>query len=98
MDSKPDHKTMEEKCNFLHSGVYRKVKSSGHGRGTGIGELYQLIGPAREHFSGASLVVYIPLRIEPEWAGTVRMCVIGRNDFDCMFEFVGEGLPTASDM
>lgn len=78
----------------MQAGVYRKVRVSGRGKGTGVGNLYQLIGPARDHFTGAPLVVYIPLRIEPEWAGTPRLCVVPRADFDHMFEYVGEGLPS----
>ena len=74
-------------------GVYRKVEVSGRGKGGGVGEMYQFIGIARDHFSGAESVIYIPLRIEPEWAGTVRMCHILREEFERMFEYVGEGLP-----
>jgi hypothetical protein len=37
--------------------------------------------------------VYIPLRIEPEWAGTVRPCYMPRAAFERKFEYVGEGLP-----
>ena len=39
------------------------------------------------------MVVYIPLRVEPEWAGTVRHCVLERVAFEEKFEYVGEGLP-----
>ncbi len=74
-------------------GVYRKVSVSGKGKGGGVGELYQFIGVGRDHHTGAESIIYIPLRIEPEWAGTVRMCVIAREDFERMFEYVGEGLP-----
>ena len=77
----------------MESGVYRKVQASGHGKGGGIGQLYQFLTIAREHTTGEEAVVYIPLRIEPEWAGTVRFCYIPRSDFERMFEFVGEGLP-----
>lgn len=74
-------------------GVYRKIKASGKGKGTGIGKLYQFLMIARDHYDGHHVIVYIPLRIEPEWAGTVRPCIIDRKDFERMFEFVGEGLP-----
>jgi len=77
----------------MNSGVYRKVKASGRGKGGGVGCLYQFLLLAREHTTGAEAVVYIPLRIEPQWAGTVRPCYIPRADFERMFEFVGEGLP-----
>lgn len=74
-------------------GVYRKVKASGHGKGGGIGELYQFLLLARSHYTGAECVIYVPLRIEAEWAGTIRPCFIPRSDFEEMFEYVGEGLP-----
>lgn len=77
----------------MKTGVYRKVKASGRGKGTGVGNLYQFLLLSRDHFTGEHLVTYVPLRIEPEWAGTVRCCTIGRMDFERMFEFVGEGLP-----
>ncbi len=76
----------------MHAGVYRKVQVSGRGKGGGVGELYQFICITRDHFTGAQGVVYIPLRIEPEWAGTVRHCWLSRSDFERMFEYVGEGL------
>lgn len=78
----------------MKAGVYRKVQVSGFGKGGGIGELYQFICITRDHFTGAMGVVYIPLRIEPEWAGTVRHCWIDRPNFERMFEYVGEGLPS----
>lgn len=77
----------------MNDGVYRKVQVSGRGKGTGLDNLYQYLGLCREHFTGEEYVEYIPLRIEPEWAGTVRRCVIKRADFERMFEYVGEGLP-----
>jgi hypothetical protein len=58
------------------------------------GKLYQLLLLARNHYTGEQVVVYIPLRVEPEWAGTIRPCWIPRADFDAKFEYVGEGLPT----
>ena len=78
-------------------GVYKKIKPSGRGKGTGVGELYQFLLLARDHFTGRESVVYIPLRVEPEWVGTVRCCVIPRDDFERMFEFLGEGLPNDLD-
>jgi hypothetical protein len=74
-------------------GVYRKTEASGYGKGGGIGELYQFLLVARDHYSGAESIVYIPLRVEPEWAGTVRACILPRKDWEHMFEYVGEGLP-----
>jgi len=51
-------------------GVYRKVQASGRGKGTGVGQLYQFVTLARDHYGkGPDLVAYTPLRIEPEWAG-----------------------------
>lgn len=72
----------------MESGVYRKLK--GH---TGVGMFYQFVCVAREHTTGEEAVVYIPLRVEPEWAGTVRFCYTSRKNFEDKFEFVAEGLP-----
>jgi len=77
----------------MKDGVYRKMRVSGRGKGGGVGELYQYLGLVREHFTGEQYIEYIPLRIEKEWAGTVRRCIIKRADFERMFEYVGEGLP-----
>lgn len=77
----------------MRDGVYRKVRTSGRGKGSGVGRLYQYLGLSRDHFTGEELVTYIPLRIEPEWVGTVRRCTIKRIDFMRMFEYVDEGLP-----
>ena len=77
----------------MQSGVYRKVEVSGRGKGGGVGELYLFCEIARDHYTGQESVVYVPLRIEPEWAGTVRHCYIVRDDFERMFAYVGEGLP-----
>jgi len=78
-------------------GVYRKTKGrepkvEGH-TSTGIGMLYQFLLIARDHYTGDEVVVYIPLRVEPEWAGTVRACFMPRADFESRFEWIGEGLP-----
>ena len=77
----------------MRFGVYRKIKVSGKGKGTGVGHLYQFVALSRNHYSGAQSVIYVPLRTEPEWAGTVRMCDMPRADFEAQFEYVGEGLP-----
>jgi len=78
----------------MQAGVYRKVAVSGRGKGGGIGELYLFINLSRDHYGkGPDLVTYVPLRIEPEWAGTLRHCYLPRSDFERMFEYVGEGLP-----
>jgi len=69
-------------------GVYRKL--FGH---TGVGMFYQFIAIARHHTTGEQFVVYIPLRVEPEWSGTVRHCILEREQFFQKFEFVSEGLP-----
>jgi len=68
----------------MRTGVYKKKSN---------GKYYQFLLLAREHYTGHQAVVYIPLRIEPEWAGTVRCCYIARGDFEQKFEYVGEGLP-----
>ncbi len=69
-------------------GVYRKLEGQ-----TGVGLLYQFLMLARHHTTGEHYVVYIPLRIEPEWAGTIRPCILERAAFERKFEFVSEGLP-----
>jgi hypothetical protein len=74
----------------MQSGVYRKIQ--GH---TGVGLFYQFLLLAREHTTGAEAVVYIPLRVERAWAGTVRPCYMARAAFETKFEYVGEGLPPA---
>ena len=77
----------------MQSGVYRKREVSGRGKGGGVGEFYQFVLAFRDHYTGRESVIYIPLRVEEEWAGTLRFCGILREDFERMFEFVGEGLP-----
>jgi len=78
----------------MQDGVYEKVEVSGKGKGTGVGELYQYNGLLRDHYGkGPDMVEYIPLRIEPEWEGTLRKCYIPREDFERMFRYVGETLP-----
>jgi len=74
---------------LMQTGVYRKTK----GR-TGVGLFYEFDCLCRHHTTGEEMVVYIPLRVEPEWAGTVRHCVLERIKFEQKFEYVGEGLPT----
>lgn len=69
-------------------GVYRKIEGK-----TGKGMLYQFIGLSRHHTTGVHFVTYVPLRIEPEWAGTLRECTLERDEFERKFEFVSEGLP-----
>jgi hypothetical protein len=69
-------------------GIYRKTE----GR-TGVGMLYQLLLLSRNHTTGIESVIYIPLRVEPEWAGTIRPCDIHRDEFERKFVFVSEGLP-----
>ncbi len=72
----------------MRTGVYRKRSN---------GKLYQFLLLARNHYDGAQVVIYIPLRVEPEWAGTLRCCWIPRGDFDAKFDYVGEGLPTPAE-
>jgi hypothetical protein len=71
----------------MNTGVYRKKKS---------GKLYQFVLLARGHHTDVGepdVVVYIPLRVEPEWAGTLRFCYVPRTEFETKFEYVGETLP-----
>lgn len=72
----------------MNFGLYRKL--IGH---TGVGMLYQFLCLARHHTTGEEVVVYIPLRIEPEWSGTVRFCYLERELFEQKFEYIGERLP-----
>lgn len=74
----------------MRFGLYEKIE----GR-TGVGMLYQFLLLARDHHTGAESVIYIPLRIESAWAGTIRPCRIDRDEFEQKFSFVGEGLPDA---
>ncbi len=72
----------------MNAGVYRKIE--GH---TGVGMYYLFVFLMREHTTGEEAVAYIPLRVEPEWAGTLRACYMPRADFERKFEYVAEGLP-----
>jgi hypothetical protein len=74
-------------------GLY--VKLSGH---TGVGRLYKFVNICRHHTTGIEFVCYVPLRIELEWAGTVRDCVLERDEFERRFQFVSEGLPPAEEL
>jgi len=71
----------------MQTGLYRKVK----GR-TGVGELYEFDCLSRHHTTGAELVTYIPLRIDPSWDG-VRHCTLERAEFEAKFQWESEGLP-----
>lgn len=81
-------RVIQESRTGMPFGIYRKI----HGR-TGVGMLYQFVNIARHHTTGQEFITYMPLRIEPEWAGTVRNCVLEREVFEANFEFVSEGLP-----
>lgn len=72
----------------MEFGIYKKIEGK-----TGVGLLYQFLMLARHHTTGEEYVVYIPLRIEPEWAGTIRPCILDRIKFNKKFRFVSEGLP-----
>jgi len=76
---------------MIRVGVYRKKDTVTEERPQGF--LYQLLTLARNHYNEEQVVVYIPLRIEPDWTGP-RFCWIPRGDWDSKFEYVGEGLPT----
>jgi hypothetical protein len=80
---------------MIRVGVYRKKDTVT--ADCPQGKLYQFLLLARNHYTGEQVVVYIPLRVEPEWAGTIRPCWIPRADWDSKFEYVGEGLPTPVD-
>ena len=80
---------------MIRVGVYRKKDTVTPERPQGF--LYHFLLLTRNHYTGAESVIYIPLRVEPEWAGTIRCCDIPRGDWDQKFEYVGEGLPTPVD-
>lgn len=69
-------------------GIYRKIEGK-----TGVGKLYQVLFPTRNHTTGRISVIYIPLRVEPEWAGTIRPCDLWEDEFEMKFAYVGETLP-----
>lgn len=54
---------------------------------------YLFIGLARQHDTNEEIIVYVPLRVEPEWAGTARMCYRTVEDFNASFTWVGDRLP-----
>lgn len=56
-------------------------------------DYYLLIGLARDHHTNEEIIVYVPLRVEPEWAGTARMAYRTVEDFKANFDWVGERLP-----
>lgn len=72
----------------MQYGLYRKLEGK-----TGKGLLYQFLALARHHTTGEHFVMYIPLRIEPEWSGTIRPCILERKLFERKFKFVSEELP-----
>ena len=55
---------------------------------------YLLIGLARQHYTNEEVIVYVPLRVELEWAGTARMSFRTVEDFNENFEWVGDRLPS----
>lgn len=58
---------------------------------------YLLIGLARHSHTNEEVIVYVPLRVEPEWAGTARMSYRTVEDFNENFEWVGDRLPIAEE-
>jgi hypothetical protein len=54
---------------------------------------YLLIGLARQHYTNEEIIVYVPLRIEKEWAGTARMSYRTVQDFNEHFEWADDRLP-----
>ena len=47
---------------------------------------YLFIGLARQHYTNEEVIVYVPLRVEAEWAGTARMSYRTVEDFNENFE------------
>lgn len=68
------------------AGVYEHVRHPGN--------YYLLIGLARHHHTDEEHIVYVPLRVEAEWAGTARMALRTTEDFAQTFNWVGERLPS----
>lgn len=69
----------------MKAGVYRHKQ---HPK-----DLYLFIGLARHHKTNEEFIVYVPLRVEKEWAGTARMALRTVQDFEETFEYVSERLP-----
>jgi hypothetical protein len=69
----------------LRMGVYEHNRHPGN--------YYLLIGLVRDHHTEAESVVYSPLRVEEEWAGTARMASRTMEDFLATFSYVGMRLP-----
>lgn len=69
----------------IHSGIFEHNRHPGN--------YYLMLGLARCHRSGIEHIVYVPLRVEPEWAGTARMAIRTVEDFDSSFSYIGERLP-----
>lgn len=67
------------------AGVYEHVRHPGN--------YYLLLGLARDHHTDEESIVYVPLRVESEWAGTARMALRRPEDFAATFRFVGDRLP-----
>ena len=66
------------------------------------GDYYLMIALCRMHNSctgpeasetGDEFVAYVPLRVEPEWAGTARVALRTLADFRENFSFAGARLP-----
>ena len=68
----------------MNAGVYRHRRN---------GHYYLFVCLSRDHVTDQQLVTYVPLRIEPAWAGTLRHATRSRESFEQTFEWVGEALP-----
>jgi hypothetical protein len=54
---------------------------------------YLFIGLARQHYTNEEVIVYVPLRVEKEWAGTARTSYRTVEDFNENFEWADDRLP-----
>lgn len=70
---------------MINAGVWEHVRHPGN--------YYLFIGLARDHHTDEESVVYVPLRVEPQWAGTARMALRRVDDFLDTFTWVGDRLP-----
>lgn len=77
--------TDENEVEMLAAGVYEHDSHPD--------SFYLLIGLARDHDTDDEYVVYIPLRVDPEWAGSARMALRPLDEFLAKFTYRGLRLP-----
>lgn len=70
----------------MNAGIYEHDRHPGN--------YYLFIGLARDHVTDIEYVIYVPLRVESEWAGTARMALRTVDDFHNTFTWIGDRLPS----